>query len=103
MTRYTLTTLTRKTPSKVSFLSEAPVWSLTDAKARLSELVDNAGSVPQIIAKHGQPAAVVVGIDHYKQLTGTQESLWDFFRRSPLVGLDIEFERSKDTGREIDL
>ncbi|HEV2963480.1 MAG TPA: hypothetical protein VG649_16760 [Candidatus Angelobacter sp.] len=29
--------------------------------------------------------------------------LWQFFRKSPLVGLELEFERDKDTGREIDL
>lgn len=95
--------MTRKTPPKVSFLADAAVWSLSDAKARLSELVDDAERSPQVIAKHGQPAAVVVGIDRYKQMTGTQESLWDFFRRSPLVGLDIEFERERDPGRDIDL
>ena len=95
--------MTKKTPKKVSFLADAAVWSLSDAKARLSELVDSASTTPQVIAKHGQPAAVVVGIDRYKQLTGTQESLWDFFRRSPLVGLDIEFERERDPGRDIDL
>jgi hypothetical protein len=29
--------------------------------------------------------------------------LWQFFRESPLVGLELEFERDKDNGREIDL
>jgi hypothetical protein len=31
------------------------------------------------------------------------QDLWQFFRESPLVGLELEFERDKDTGRDIDL
>lgn len=98
-----MTTLTRKTPSKVSFLSEAAVWSLTDAKARLSELVENANHTPQVIARHGNPSVVVLGMNRYRELVGGGESLVDFFRRSPLFGLDLDLERSIDTGREIDL
>jgi hypothetical protein len=29
------------------------------------------------------------------------KSLWQFFRESPLVGLEIEFERNKDVSREV--
>jgi len=32
-----------------------------------------------------------------------QESLVDFLRRSPLIGLELDLERNKDTGRDIDL
>jgi hypothetical protein len=31
------------------------------------------------------------------------ESLVEFFRRSPLVGLELDLERDRDTGRDIDL
>lgn len=31
------------------------------------------------------------------------KDLWQFFRESPLVGLDLEFERNKDTTRDIEL
>jgi antitoxin Phd len=95
--------LTKKTPQKVSFLSEAAVWPLSDAKARLSELVENASHTPQVIARHGNPSVIVVSVDRYKELVGRKESLWDFFRNSPLVGLDLDLERSKDPGRDIDL
>jgi len=30
-------------------------------------------------------------------------SLVQFFRESPLVGLELDFERDKDTGRDVDL
>ena len=31
------------------------------------------------------------------------KSLVQFFRESPLVGLELDFERDKDTGRDIEL
>jgi hypothetical protein len=31
------------------------------------------------------------------------ETLVEFFRRSPLVGLELDLERDKDTGRDIDI
>ena len=31
------------------------------------------------------------------------KSLVEFFRDSPLVGLELNFERDKDTGRDIEL
>jgi len=30
------------------------------------------------------------------------KSLWQFFRESPFVGLELEFERNKDISRDID-
>lgn len=35
--------------------------------------------------------------------TAPKKSLLQFFRDSPLVGLELEFERDKDTGRDITL
>ena len=32
-----------------------------------------------------------------------KKSLVQFFRDSPLVGLELEFERDKDAGRDVDL
>ncbi|MGO9261663.1 MAG: hypothetical protein ACLQU1_35970 [Bryobacteraceae bacterium] len=32
-----------------------------------------------------------------------KKSLVQFFRESPLVGLELEFERDRDTGRDVDL
>lgn len=42
----------------------APAWSLTDAKARFSELVGTAEREgPQTIMRRGQPTVVVVAMD----------------------------------------
>ncbi len=46
---------------------------------------------------------------HEKNQTATTEpgasgkTLVDFFRESPLVGLELEFSRSRDTGQDIAL
>lgn len=33
----------------------------------------------------------------------SKKGLVEFFRESPLVGLELEFERDKDSGRDVDL
>ena len=33
----------------------------------------------------------------------TQGTLVEFFRRSPLFGLEVDLERDKDTGRDVEL
>lgn len=38
-----------------------------------------------------------------KEIDHTQESLVDFLRRSPLMGLNLVIERKKDPNREINL
>ncbi len=79
-------------------------WQLQEAKNRFSEVVEEALSKgPQIVTKRGEEAVVVVSIKEYKKITKPTLNLVEFFRKSPLVGINISFDRSKDTGREIDL
>jgi len=79
-------------------------WQLQDAKAHLSELVKNASSgSPQEITLRGKPAVVVLSTQQYEKLKQPKPSLINFLRQSPLIGLDIEFERDKNPMREIDL
>lgn len=79
-------------------------WQLQEAKNKLSQVVDHALQVgPQIITLRGKEAAVVLSFEEYKRLTKTDTGLVDFFRGSPLVGEDLDLERSTDTGRDVDL
>ncbi|MBC7943758.1 MAG: type II toxin-antitoxin system prevent-host-death family antitoxin [Burkholderiales bacterium] len=80
-------------------------WQLQDAKNRLSELVRNAREQgPQVITLHGADAVVVVAADEYRKIARQPRgSLVDFFRRSPLVGIELNLSRSRDSGRDIDL
>jgi prevent-host-death family protein len=79
-------------------------WQLQDAKNRFSELVRKAREEgPQVITLHGRDAVVVVSANEYGKLSRPRGSLVDFFRKSPLVGLEFELIRSRDTGRRIEL
>lgn len=77
-------------------------WQLQTAKNRLSELVNRAlEKGPQTITRRGKPVVVVVSAREYRKRR--PESLWDFFAQSPLRGVKLDLERSKDVGRDISL
>ena len=82
-------------------------WQVHTAKARFSEVFRLAGSEgPQRITRRGKEGVVVIADEEYEKLVGRSpqpKSLWQFFRESPLVGLELEFERNKDTSRDIEL
>ena len=79
-------------------------WQLQDAKNRLSELVRKAREEgPQVITLRGRDAVVVVSAKEFGKLSRPRGSLVDFFRKSPLVGVDLDLDRSTDTGRRVDL
>jgi len=58
---------------------------------------------PQLITTRGQEAAVLLSIEEYRRLTQPQENLFDFMQRSPWREIEIDIERSRDTGRDVDL
>jgi prevent-host-death family protein len=79
-------------------------WQLQEAKNRLSEVVRKAQHEgPQTITLHGKDAAVVVSAKEFARIPRRKGTLADFFRASPLLGVDLAITRSKDTGRKIDL
>lgn len=79
-------------------------WQLQEAKNRLSEPVRKAREEgPQVITVHGEDAAVVVSAEQYRKLHRRKGSLIDFFRKSPLLGVELKLVRSRDTGRKVDL
>ena len=81
-------------------------WQLQEAKNKLSRVVQDAQSNgPQTITLRGKEAAVVISIQEYRRLTGHTGSLVDFLRRSPWADedLDLDLERSRETGRDLDL
>ena len=79
-------------------------WQLQEAKNKFSQVVDHARHEgPQIITLRGKEAAVVISVEDYRKLTRPQSRLAQFLRQSPLVGVELEIERSRDSGRDIAL
>lgn len=77
-------------------------WSLQDAKARFSELVNtvvNEGA--QIVTRHGKDVVAVIPVHEYTGLLGRKTGLRDFLARAPRIDLDIQRDQSE--GRNIDL
>lgn len=82
-------------------------WQLQTAKAKFSEVFRLARTEgPQRITRQGKEGVVMISDEQYNRLTGKShqpKSIVQFFRESPLVGLELDLERDKDTGRDIEL
>src|ERR1700694_1990143 len=95
----------KKSPNKLK--PAGPGWQLQTAKARFSEvfrLTRTEG--PQLITRQGKDGVVMVPVEQFAQLLDRSrqaKSLVQFFRESPLVGLELDLERDQDTGRDIEL
>jgi antitoxin Phd len=83
----------------------ARVWQLQEAKNKFSEVVDEAlKHGPQVITKRGVETVIVLAYAEYRQMALNQKKLSDFFRDSPLVGVDLDLTRDKSGPRaDIDL
>lgn len=79
-------------------------WPLQDAKAHLSKLVRKVQEEgAQYITVRGEPAVVVISQQEYLALTIPTISVAEFFRKSPLVGVDLDLPRDKSPNRDVDL
>ena len=72
-------------------------WTVAQAKAKLSEVIENAQSQgPQTITRNGRKAVVVVSADEWERKTKRVGSLAEFFADSPLGGSGLKVRRSKN-------
>ena len=80
------------------------IWTVAQAKAKLSEVIENARTHgPQIITRNGRRTAVVVDVEEWERKTQRSGSLADFFKASPLRGSGLKVRRSKDQLRSTEL
>ena len=88
-------------------LDSAQGWQVQTAKARFSEVFRLALTVgPQRITKQGKEGVVMISDEQFAMLMAKSrqpKSIVQFFRESPLVGVDLDLERDRDTGRDIEL
>jgi prevent-host-death family protein len=79
-------------------------WSVADAKARLSELLDQAiNDGPQAITRRGREIAVVVSIEEWHKKSSRSGSLAEFLAASPLRDSGLDIERVDAPARDVPL
>jgi prevent-host-death family protein len=79
-------------------------WTVAEAKAKFSELIDTArASGPQTVTKNGRTAVIVVAAEEWERKAHRAGNLAGFFAESPLRGSGLEIMRTKDRARKLDL
>jgi antitoxin Phd len=82
-------------------------WQVQAAKARFSEVFRRARSEgPQRIRRQGKDGVVMIAEEQYDRLVGRSHqpaSLVEFFRKSPLMGVDLDLERDRESTHNIKL
>jgi prevent-host-death family protein len=79
-------------------------WTVAQAKARFSELIERATTRgPQTITRNGRAAAVIVSATEWERKSKRKGNLAEFLAASPLRESDLVVERAKDRARGIDL
>ena len=79
----------------------AQTWQIQEARDKFSEVVEQAlQQGPQVVTRRGKETAVVLSYADYRKLALSQKKLSDFFRESPLVGVELDLTRDKSPARE---
>ena len=79
-------------------------WQAQEAKNKFSEVARRAkGEGPQMVTKRGVDNVVIMSVEDYRRLKRPETGLVDFLRNSPLAEVDLDLERDKDTGRDLEL
>jgi prevent-host-death family protein len=95
-----MTIMTRTEEGSMS----AQVWTVAEAKAKFSEIIERAMSEgPQTITRKGRTAAVVVGAEEWERKTKRAGNLAEFFAASPLRGSGLKINRLQQRPRKISL
>ncbi len=80
------------------------VWTVAQAKARLSEVIERAMTgQPQTITRNGETAVVVVEAAEWKRRTERKGTLADFLAASALGGAGLDLPRIKGRLRNAEI
>lgn len=81
-----------------------PNWTVAEAKAKFSELIERARATgPQTITKNGRTAAIVVSPEEWQRKTERVGTLADFLSASPLRNSGLKVARRKQPPRAVKL
>ncbi len=76
-------------------------WTVAQAKAKFSEVLEQANSTgPQTITRNGRTTAVVVAADEWERKTRRSGNLAEFFAASPLRGSGLKIRPIKGRPRK---
>jgi prevent-host-death family protein len=79
-------------------------WSVAEAKAKFSEVIDRAQSHgPQTVTRNGRKAVVIVAAEEWERKNKRLGNLADFFAASPLRESQLTVTRLPDRPRKVDL
>jgi prevent-host-death family protein len=79
-------------------------WTVAEAKAKFSEVIDRARSTgPQTVTRNGRTAVIVVAPDEWERKTRRSGNLAEFLGGSPLRGSTLDVKRKKDRARKVDV
>jgi prevent-host-death family protein len=82
----------------------ADVWTVAEAKARFSEVIDRAVTDgPQTVTRHGRTTAVIVAAEEWERKSKRVGTLADFLEGSPLRRAAIRIVRRRDRPRKSEL
>ena len=81
------------------------IWQLqeAEAKAKVTQLMNEAKLEPQIISRHGVREAVMISIEKFEELLKPHNDVVSFFRKSPLYNAELDLTRDKSLRRDIEL
>ena len=79
-------------------------WTVAQAKAKLSEIIDKARSLgPQTITRNGRKAAVIVAADEWERKSRRKGNMAEFFASSPLRRSGLKIDRLRGGVRKAGL
>lgn len=84
--------------------TQPDIWTLQDAKARLSEVLRRSRTDgPQHVTVHGREEAVILSADAFRRLQGGQtgQALIDALRACPHPDFDVQLESERTHARDI--
>ena len=82
---------------------KAEPWTVANAKAHLSEVIERAQSVPQMITRNGTPSVVMVSVEEWNRKTARKGTLASFLLESPLANSELDDVRAADAPRDLAL
>ncbi len=78
-------------------------WKLQEAKAKFSQVVENALKAgPQVVTRRGKKTVVVLSVTEFEQLCSKKMSFKEFLLTCPKLDEPLEIERQKDYPRSME-